>query len=334
MAPPRPLVPAAVPTRSGVSPSTVALPSGPWPTVLDFLTVRLPKVSREDWAQRMAQGDVVDAQGLPVPPDAPFRPQTKLYYWRHLPFEHPVPFEAHIVFQDEWLLVADKPHFLPVTPKGRHLHETLLVRLKRQTGIDTLAPMHRIDLETAGLVAFTVQPHTRNAYQALFRDKQVHKRYQAIAPLAAGWAPGMQLRRQSHMADGDHFMTMREIAPQPDAPGQVPPPNADTHIQLDEVAHGLGLFTLSPVTGQRHQLRVHMNALGMPLCGDRIYPVLMPTPPADQAPDHSRPLQLLAQHMAFDDPITGQARAFTSSRQLSLDAVADWPPAPVSPHQA
>jgi tRNA pseudouridine32 synthase/23S rRNA pseudouridine746 synthase len=313
--------PTQPPTRKGVSPSTVALPSGPWPTVLDFLTVRLPKVSREDWALRMQQGDVVDAQGLPVPPDAAFRPQTKLYYWRHLPFEHPVPFEEAIVFQDEHLLVADKPHFLPVTPKGRHLQETLLVRLKRRTGIDTLAPMHRIDLETAGLVAFTIQPTTRNAYQALFRNKQVQKRYQAIAPLAPGWVPGMQLRRQSHMADGEHFMRMQELAERSDQP------NADTHIQLDETAHGLGLFTLSPVTGQRHQLRVHMAALGMPLCGDRIYPVLQPMPAPDEAPDHRRPLQLLARHMAFDDPVTGQARSFTSTRSLSLDEVAAWPPA-------
>ncbi len=309
------------PTRNGVSPSTVALPSGPWPTVLDFLAVRLPKVSREDWSRRMQQGDVVDAQGQPVGPDAGFMPQTKLYYWRQLPFEHPVPFDEAIVFQDEHLLVADKPHFLPVTPKGRHLHETLLVRLKRRTGIDTLAPMHRIDLETAGLVAFTIQPSTRNAYQALFRDKRVLKRYQAIAPLAPGWAPGMQLRRQSHMADGAHFMRMQELAERADQP------NADTHIQLDEVAHGLGLFTLSPVTGQRHQLRVHMAALGMPLCGDRIYPVLLPMPAPEAAPDHSRPLQLLAQHMAFEDPVTGQMRSFSSSRRLSLDDVAAWPPA-------
>jgi tRNA pseudouridine32 synthase/23S rRNA pseudouridine746 synthase len=217
--------------------------------------------------------------------------------------------------------VADKPHFLPVTPKGRHLHETLLVRLKRRTGIDTLAPMHRIDLETAGLVAFTIQPHTRNAYQALFRDKQVTKGYQAIAPLAPGWLPGMQLRRQSHMADGEHFMRMQELPERSDQP------NADTHIHLDETAHGLGQFTLSPVTGQRHQLRVHMAALGMPLCGDRIYPVLMPMPAADVQLDYSRPLQLLARHMAFEDPITGQARSFTSNRRLSLDEVAAWPPA-------
>ncbi len=310
-----------LPTRDGVSPSCVALPSGPWPTVLDFLAVRLPKVSRADWALRMQQGDVVDAMGQAVPPEAPFRPQAKLYYWRQLPFEHPVPFDEHIVFQDDWLLVADKPHFLPVTPKGRHLHETLLVRLKRRTGIEALAPMHRIDLETAGLVAFTIQPHTRGAYQALFRDKQVHKRYQAIAPLAPGWHVGRQERRISHLADGTHFMTMQELPTSPEGS----PPNADTHVQLDEVAQSLGRFSLSPVTGQRHQLRVHMAALGMPLCGDRIYPILQPTPPADQAPDFSQPLQLLAWHMAFEDPITGQHRSFTSMRRLSLAQVAAWP---------
>jgi hypothetical protein len=119
-----------LPTKNGVSPSTVALPHGPWPLMLDFLAERIPAVPREDWAQRMQAGEVLDALGQPVPPAAPYRSQTRLYYWRALPFEHPVPFEERVVFQDEYLVVADKPHFLPVTPKGRYLQETLLVRLK------------------------------------------------------------------------------------------------------------------------------------------------------------------------------------------------------------
>lgn len=296
-----------VPTKNGVSPSCVALPHGPWDTVLAYLAHRLPVLSQADWAERMCQGEVVDAQGLAVPPDAAYRPHTKLYYWRSLPFEHPVPFEERIVFQDEHLVVADKPHFLSVTPKGRYLQETLLVRLKRKLGIDTLTPMHRIDRETAGLVVFTVQPHTRHAYQSLFRDKLVHKTYEAIAPIRPDLT--LPLVRQSRLSESAHFMAMHETEG---------PPNAETRIELTESSAGWGRYRLLPVTGQKHQLRVHMMALGIPILHDQIYPVLQPSPPPEAPPDFSRPLQLLAQSLSFTDPVTGQLRAFHCGRSLSL----------------
>ncbi|MBU0918295.1 MAG: pseudouridine synthase [Gammaproteobacteria bacterium] len=319
-----------LPTRDGVSASTVATPSGPWTSVLDFLAERIPAVTREDWAQRMARGEVLDAQGQPLPPDAPFKPQTRLHYWRSLPFEHRVPFEESIVFQDEWLVVADKPHFLPVTPKGRYIQETLLVRLKRRTGIDTLVPMHRIDRETAGLVVFTIQPHTRHAYQSLLRDHQIEKVYEAIAP----WRPDLDwpVRRRSRLQESEtHFMAMQEVLGEP---------NADTLIEpLDLLGHDddsprWARYRLTPRTGQKHQLRAHLCALGMPIANDQIYPTLQPALAADQAPDFSQPLQLLARSLRFTDPITGQQREFHSQRSLSLDAItpgATQAPPPTAP---
>ncbi|HET6788616.1 MAG TPA: pseudouridine synthase, partial [Aquabacterium sp.] len=265
-------------------------------------------VSREDWADRMRKGEVVDAHAHPIPVDAPYRAHTKLYYWRSLPFEHQVPFDEEVVFQDDYLVVAYKPHFLPVTPKGRYLQETLLVRLKRRTGIATLVPMHRLDRETAGLVAFTIQPATRDAYQRLFRDKAVHKVYEAIAPRhpSLSWPH----TRLSRLQEGPHFMAMHEVDG---------PPNAETRIELLGItAHGLGHYRLQPSTGQKHQLRVHMNALGLPIANDRIYPTLWPDTPEGQAPDLSRPLQLLARALSFTDPITGQLRHFESQRHLEL----------------
>jgi len=298
-----------LPTIDGVSPSCVALPHGPWMTMLDFLAERIPAVPREDWARRMSQGEVVDAQGQPIAPQAPFRAHTKLYYWRSLPFEHKVPFDEAVVFQDDYLVVAYKPHFLPVTPKGRYLQETLLVRLKRKLGIDTLVPMHRIDRETAGLVAFTIQPHTRNAYQSLFRDKAITKTYEAIAPLNP--AVSLPLRYQSRLEESERFMAMHEVEG---------PANADTHIELIESASGFGRFRLSPITGQKHQLRAHMSALGMPILGDQIYPELLPALPPEVAPDFSQPLQLLAQALSFVDPVTGVPRQFHCGRSLDLQA--------------
>ena len=123
----------------------MALPHGPWPTVLACLAWRLPKVSEADWAQRMAAGEVLDERGLPVPPDAPHRPGERLWYWRTLPDEPEVPFEHALLFRDEHLLVVDKPHFLAMTPKGRYARQTLLARLQRELGLDTLVPIHRLE---------------------------------------------------------------------------------------------------------------------------------------------------------------------------------------------
>lgn len=301
-----------LPTRDGVSPSSVALPSGPWPTVLDFMAERLPAVSRTEWQARMLAGDVLDDDGQPVPPHAPYRPQTRLHYWRALPFEHRVPFQEGIVFMDEHLVIADKPHFLPITPKGRYVQETLLVRLKRRLGIDTLVPIHRLDRETAGLIAFSVQPHERNVYQALFRERAVDKVYEAVAPLRPDLA--LPMKHRSRLVDSAHFMAMEEV------PGE---PNSESLVELQDADpdRGLGLYRLSPRTGKRHQLRAHLHALGIPIVNDRIYPVLQPADPLD-APDWQHPLQLLARHLAFDDPVTGQRRSFTSQRSL------DWPPSP------
>lgn len=293
-------------TRDGVSPSCVATPPGTWPLLLDFLAERIHAVPRETWHERMSAGHVVDAQGKAVPPDTPFVAHRKYHYWRALPHEHVIPFEEGIVFQDEHLVIADKPHFLPVTPKGRYVQQTLLVRLKKRLGLDTLVPIHRIDRETAGLVAFCVQPSHRHAYQSLFRERAVHKVYEAIAPVSPALALPMLYR--SRLVNSEHFMTMETV------PGE---PNADTHIELLRQAHGLGHYRLTPGSGRKHQLRAQLNALGIPILNDRIYPVLHPEPPPDAEPDHSQPLQLLARQLSFEDPVTGQERCFESRQRLA-----------------
>lgn len=249
----------------------------------------------------MQRGELVDEQRVAITPDRPYRSGGRLYYYRSIDDEARLPFDEVVLFQDELLVAADKPHFLPVTPGGKYLQETLLVRLKRRLGIDTLAPLHRLDRETAGVVVFAVQPDTRGAYQALFAQRQVTKHYEAIAP----WRPELMfpLTHRSRLVQDDHFLRMREV------PGQ---PNAETLIEVLGVQDDFAHYRLTPLTGRTHQLRVHCAALGMPIVGDRIYPTLLPA----DTDDHDRPLQLLARSMAFVDPISGTARRFDSTREL------------------
>lgn len=289
-----------LPTRDGVGPSTVGLPGGDWPTVIDFFAERFPTVEPAVWLQRMRDGLVLDEQGQPVPPDAAYRPHTRLYYYRHLPVEPRIPFEAHILFQDAHLVVVDKPHFLPTMPAGRYVQETLLVRLKQSLGIETLAPLHRLDRETAGVTLFAIQPTERAAYHALFKQREVHKQYEAIAP----WRADVPRVHRSQIVPGEPFFRYREAAGEP---------NSETHIALQERLGDWARYQLLPITGRTHQLRVHMAALGVPIRNDRFYPDVVNI--ADD--DYRAPLQLLARSIAFTDPVTGQPRCFESARRLS-----------------
>ena len=303
------------PLRDGISASRVGL-HRPCEHILDFLLARFPAVI--DWPQRLADGAVLDAQGRPVQADAPGHAGMLLWYWRAVPPEPRLPFEITVLYQDERLVVVDKPHFMAVTPGGRHLHQTVLVRLRQQLGITTLAPMHRLDRDTAGVLAFTVQPATRHAYQVLLQQRQVHKVYEAIAP----WRDDLRLpqvcRHRLQERPGAAFMQMAVVDGAP---------NAETHIAVIGLVasqHGsdrpqpLALYRLTPGTGRKHQLRAQLSALGLPIVGDRLYPQLQPDPPPGAAPDFSQPLQLLARELAFTDPITGARHCFISQRQLAL----------------
>ena len=295
--------------RDGVSASVIATTAGGWATFLDFLAQRFAAISRAQWQARMSANDVTDEHGARISMNTPYRPNAKLFYFRAVTDEPRIPFDEMVLFRDELIVVADKPHFLPVTPAGRYVQETLLVRLKRKLGIDTLAPMHRIDRDTAGLVLFTVQPHTRDAYQKLFRERRVEKTYQAIAPWRAELMQPSVYR--SRLVESDAFMQMQAV--EGDA-------NALTAVEIDAVSGALARYILRPLTGQKHQLRAHMAALGAPILNDRIYPLLRASD--ESAADYSQPLQLLAKSIAFIDPITAQPRHFVSSRSLAA-----WPAA-------
>ena len=270
--------------------------------MLDFFSERFPAIAREVWQQRMAQGLVVDEHGAAVTAQRPYQGHLRVFYYRAVPAEAPIPFEETVLYQDAHLVVADKPHFLPVVPSGHYLQETLLLRLKRKLGLPDLVPIHRIDRDTAGLVLFSVQPQDRAAYSALFSQRRVNKCYEAIAPWRADLA--LPLTRESRIVEAGHFMLQHEVNGVP---------NAITHIELITRAGELAHYRLRPVTGKRHQLRVHMAALGLPIVGDGLYPTLTP----EGQIDYAQPLQLLAKSIEFTDPVTGASRHFESQRKLS-----------------
>ena len=288
--------------------STVHLPAGPWLTVLESLSATFSAVSHAQWLDRMARGRVLDALGEPIAAGAPYPPQgLRVHYYREVLDEAPIPFIETILHVDEHLVVADKPHFLPVVPSGSFVEQTLLRRLIRRLGNADLVPLHRIDRGTAGLVLFSPNRSSRSAYQALFQQQQIEKRYEALAlPL-----PGLIFpqRRRTRLVRGEPFFRTQEIDGEP---------NSETRIEVLARGHRLERgdaawrYALYPVSGKKHQLRVHMNALGAPILNDPWYPQVVTR--ADD--DYEHPLKLLAQRLAFRDPLTGEPRRFESERTL------------------
>lgn len=291
------------PAIDGLAASTLQLPPGTWSTVLDCLCDRFPAVTRTQWLERMARGRVIDGDGKSLTAETPYRVGFEVHYYREVPHEAAIPFDEVVLHHDADLLVADKPHFLPVTPSGPHVRETLLGRLIRRTGNRDLVPLHRIDRDTAGLVLFSANPHSRARYQALFRERRIDKSYEAIA--AALPDVEFPCTRTSRIVAGEPFFRMREVE------GAA---NSETRIEVIARGDEYWRYALTPITGRKHQLRVHMAALGVPIANDSRYPSLHER----EAGDYSAPLQLLARRLTFIDPISGVERSFSSGFLLRV----------------
>lgn len=277
-------------------------------TVLEYLVLKFPAITSDVWQQRMTDGKVHWHDGSLINANSPFAAQQRVYYYREVDNEPVVPFAEKIIFQDELILVAHKPHFLPVTPGGKYVEECLQNRLRNRTGNKQLQAVHRIDKATAGLVLFSVNPDSRQHYHQLFESHQVNKTYQAVAstnniPLRVNqqWVIKNRLEKA-----GTRFL-MHIVGG---------PANSHSRIRCLQCSNDKALFELNPITGKTHQLRVHMQSLGWPLLNDIYYPQLQQPTRSD---DYSKPMQLLAQQLRFIDPMTQETRSFSSNTELSLD---------------
>ena len=288
-----------LPPRDGLGPARLRVHGGP-------LGDELARRFGPDVAARAIAGEVVDQHGAVLDPATVLPAGAVVYLYRDLLDEVPVPFDIPVLYQDEDIVVADKPHFLATMPRGRHVAQTALVRLRRQLGLDELSPAHRLDRLTAGVLLFTTHREVRGAYQTLFARGAVHKTYVARAAVD----PDVVLPRVVR----SRIIKRRSSFQAVEEAGE---PNAETLVELSPASGRCpqssdGLYRLTPLTGRTHQLRVHLASLGLPIYGDPLYPNVIDI----AADDFSTPLQLLAQRIEFDDPLSGTRREFVSSRRL------------------
>ncbi len=280
-------------------------------SVLEYLVIKFPDINPAVWQQRILDGKVHWHDGSLITIESPLRPQQRVYYYREVETEPVIPFKEEIVFQDKHILVAHKPHFLPVTPGGKYINECLQNRLRQKTGIDCLQAVHRLDRATAGLVMFSINTETRPRYHNLFETNKIHKTYQAIAESInitnnENDLVGRQWQVNNRIAKGEPRFRMQIEAGEP---------NSHSKIQCLKQNADKALFELNPITGKTHQLRLHMQTIGWQILNDRVYPTLQP----ENADDYSQPLQLLAKELRFTDPVTGLARVISSNMDLRLE---------------
>ena len=287
---------------SETRPSRLYLPrlESPPATIFEHLLGRFPQVQPDVWRERVSRGLVTLSDGAPLGEDSPYRHGITVFYRKEVPSEPEALEEAMVVYRDKDILVVDKPHGMPVTPSGQYVERSLLVRLERSTGLSALAAMHRLDQQTAGLLLLTVRTAVRGCYHRLFEKRMIEREYLAVAhimdpPTQSHW------RVENRMESGEPWFRQRIVEG---------PANALTEIKLLESRGGTGLFQLHPRTGRKHQLRVHMASLGFPIMGDPFYPEIR------EKQNEDPPLQLLASRLAFVDPLSGEFRTFTSTRQL------------------
>lgn len=275
-------------------------------TILEYLIIKFPYIDAGIWRQRIVDGKVHFYDGSLITLQSRFQSQQRVYYYREVECEPIIPFKETILFQDQHILVAYKPHFLAVTPGGAYVNECLQNRLRCTTGIEGLQTLHRLDRVTAGLVMFSVNPDTRHCYHQLFKTRKIHKTYQAIANISDDHSlVGQQWQVKNCIVQGTPPFRMCVIE------GEA---NSHSQIKCLQQSKGKGLFELIPITGRTHQLRVHMQSLGWPILNDKYYPLLQPL----SADNYSAPLQLLAVELEFIDPVTKQLRCFRHAGNLSL----------------
>jgi tRNA pseudouridine32 synthase / 23S rRNA pseudouridine746 synthase len=277
------------PVRDGLGPARVRVQGG-----------RLVDEFERRWGTgaKVVAGEVFSASGVAYDERTVLPAGSHVYTYRELPDEVPVPFDIPVLYRDDDIVVVDKPHFMATMPRGGHVVQTATVRLRRELDLPELSPAHRLDRLTAGVLLFTARREVRGAYQTLFACGLVRKTYLARAGVDAGLEFPFTVRSRIIKRRGQ-LQAFEE-------PGE---PNAETLVE-----HlGDGLYRLTPRTGRTHQLRVHMASLGLPIVGDSLYPNVIDVP----RDDFSTPLQLLAQSIEFEDPLTGQERVFVSERVLA-----------------
>lgn len=272
-------------------------------TIFEYLVVRFPHLSKDVLAKRIEEGKIFFSDKTPILLTTPYKYGVTLFYYRENPEEIKINFQEKIIFQNNEILVVDKPHFIPVTPSGKYVNECLLSRVIKKCQIKDLTPVHRLDKDTAGIIIFSKNKNTRSLYHKLFQNREISRKYYAVCEINT-LVEQKEWLVENRLTSSDPWYKMKIEN------GQV---NAITYIKLLDIKDRKGLFFLEPRTGKKHQLRLHLSTLGFNIVNDPLYPEIV------DKKDSYPPMQLLAYSLSFYDPVSMKFFEFFSEQTL------DWP---------
>lgn len=204
-------------------------------------------------------GDSPFEFGQVLPAGTVLEHPTPAWFHPDVPPEQPIPFTECIVYRGHGLIIVDKPPFVPSTPNGRIMRETIQTRLRVSERNNDIVAGHRLDRLTSGLLALSSDPASRAFYQQQFADRTARKRYVAQVtadlPLGTEWqtfqVPMLKIKGERQVRvdkRGKATVTRARMI-------------------------GERLVELEPRTGHTHQLRVLCAYLGAPIVGDDTYPM-------------------------------------------------------------
>jgi RluA family pseudouridine synthase len=278
-------------------------------TVVQFLSHRFKYHTPERWTQRVLD-DFVRVNGADVSPEHIVKKDdTITYTFFHA--EPDVDFKYDIVFEDDYLFAVSKSGNIPVHACGVYISNTLIGTLKNIHG-DHLNLAHRLDRETSGLVLLSKDPKTARVMGRMFAEAEVTKRYIAVVhgrveqPVIDIDAPiGKTIEeitnRPDEEIDGDLAVDLPRYVPR----RRVDFKNGKQAATRCEVEERIGEFTLVrayPVSGRTNQIRVHMDHIGHPIVGDKVYRFAGGTPDGELITRHA----LHCVGLEFAHPVTGR----------------------------
>lgn len=241
--------------------------------LVDYLAHRFTYQTREKWEHDVKEGLLV------VNRKPSFSLQTVLsvgdiivYKMPHRA-EPPVEKNFSILYEDDDLLVVDKPGGLPCHPGGRYFRHTLWALISDGLGIDNLSLVNRLDRETSGVVLIAKNKKAARHCNRQFAERKVLKRYQVL--VEGCFSPGEQNAVGYLDMDPASAIRKKRRFYQLDAEESLPSDmkQCNTFFSRQKVANGLSLLEAVPRTGRHHQIRASLYSLGFPVVGDKMYGV-------------------------------------------------------------